>query len=369
MDENLVLIISSLAAFSYTLISTLSFRKAKKDIVFLWLGLLFFSPFISFASNLLLYLKQGSSVMFHLSMIFNLSWGGYLVLFINSLGHKQKKTFNIWLFIPTMLYIPFLVYSIFDPQYVNEFVAVTMKGTSLIIYSVYNAILVGYSIVANIVLMILEIRKMKLSAVHKLRAELLIVSLILQLLAFLPYILRLDTIYLIMYMPVYGLIFFLYIFFRLSSSKANFLHPIMKEKYTGISISEEKRDEIKDRILNLMDQKRPFLDENCSLQRIANDLGESPNTISMVINADFNKSFSDFINSYRIQWSIELLQSGNLNFTIEGIAFECGFGNRTSFYQAFKKETGKLPKDYLNKGKAGKSLDEGRTVNAGTLVK
>jgi YesN/AraC family two-component response regulator len=112
-------------------------------------------------------------------------------------------------------------------------------------------------------------------------------------------------------------------------------------------------EEVKDKILRLMTNKRPFLDENCSLQRVAQDLGELPNTISMIINSDINKSFSDFINGYRIQWAISLLKSDNHNYTIEGIAFECGFGNRTSFYKAFKKETGKLPSEYLKRNVKG----------------
>lgn len=366
MNETLVLIISSLAAFSYTLISILSFRRAVKDIVFLWLGLIFFAPFLSFVSNLLIYLKMGNPVLLYLAMLFNLSWGAYLVLFINNLGNNQKKVFNRWLFLPSVVYIPFMVFSIINPEYVNEFVSGKMQGFYLSINSAYNGIMLSYSILANIILLFLTVRKWKLSAVNKLRTEILVVMLVLQLLAFVPYLLKLDTIYLIMYMPLYGLIFFIYAFLRISSGKANFILPIMKEKYTGIYITDSKKEELKDRILTLMAEKKPYLDENCSLQRIANELDELPNTVSMIINSYFDKSFSDFINSYRIQWSIELLQSGNHNYTIEGIAFECGFGNRTSFYQAFKKETGKLPKDYLNKRKSVKSKEEGRTVNAGT---
>ena len=67
----------------------------------------------------------------------------------------------------------------------------------------------------------------------------------------------------------------------------------------------------------------------------------------MIINSHFNKSFPDFINCYRIKRAIDLLKSENNRLTIEGVAFECGFGNRTSFYKAFKSETGKLPSEYL----------------------
>lgn len=369
MSENLVLIVSSLAAFSYTLISVLSFRRALKDIVYLWLGLIFFAPFLSFVSNLLIYFRMGHASLLYLAMIFNLSWGAYLVLFIYNLGNTQKRVFNPWLFLPSVLYLPFMVYSIINPGYVNEFVSGNMHGIYLTINSAYNGLMLSYSILSNIVLLILTARRLKISRVHKIRAEILTVMLILQLLAFVPYFLKLDPIFLIMYMPLYGLIFFIYAFVRLTSGNASFIQPILKEKYTGIYISDERKEELSQKILRLMAEKKPFLDEDCSLQRIANDLDELPNTISMIINSHFNKSFSDFINGYRVQWSIQLLQQGSQKYTIEGIAFECGFGNRTSFYKAFRKETGKLPRDYMVQRKTDKGNDGGWTMNAGTQVK
>jgi len=58
--------------------------------------------------------------------------------------------------------------------------------------------------------------------------------------------------------------------------------------------------------------------------------------------------FRDFINSYRIRHALTLLDDfEKKNLTIESVAYESGFNNRTSFYNAFKKQTDKLPSAYL----------------------
>lgn len=348
MNEKSVLIITSLATFSLTLISIFSFRKAKDNIAFLWLGLLFLSPAFSFVSNLLIYLKEGNTLLFHISMFLNLSWGGYLVLIFNNLRSKQNRYFNLWLFVPSVAYLPFMFYSFAYPQYVNEIVTGQYQSVSFIVSSFYNLLIVGYSIFANLLMMIREVKQRHLTPQHKVRAEILTVMLILQILAFVPFALKLDIVYVILYMPVFGQIFFLYVFFRLTPGKADsLLNPEVKKKYMGLNVSAERKNEVERKITELMKVKKPFLREDCTLQLIANELNESPNMISMVINSHFSKSLPDFINHYRIKMAIEILQSGNKNLTIEGVAYECGFGNRISFYKAFKKETGKTPSEYL----------------------
>lgn len=348
MNEKFVLVISSIAAFSLTLTSILCFRKARENIGFAWLGLLFFSPALPIVSNMLIYLKSGNTLLLHVSMMFNLSWGGFLILTFNNLRKPQKRFFNPWLLMPTALYLPFVLYSLINPQVVHEIVKGQFQSDSFLVTNLYNLVIVSYSVLANILLMIRELKERHLSAQHAIRAEILGVMLVLQTLAFIPYLLKFDALYIILYMPVFGQLFFLYTFFRLSPEKTiTLLHPSVKGKYTGLKISMERKNELENKIQDLMNEKKLFLREDCSLQMIAGELNESPNAVSMIVNAHFNKSFPDFVNCYRVKLAIDLLQSGNKNLTIEGIAYECGFGNKTSFYKAFKKETGSLPTEYL----------------------
>jgi AraC-like DNA-binding protein len=73
-------------------------------------------------------------------------------------------------------------------------------------------------------------------------------------------------------------------------------------------------------------------------------------TISAVLNQHLNKSFNEFINSYRIAAiKSRLLSSNNKNLTIAGLAYECGFNSQPTFQRAFKNIQGESPSEFLLK--------------------
>jgi AraC-like DNA-binding protein len=130
------------------------------------------------------------------------------------------------------------------------------------------------------------------------------------------------------------------------------LHDIIlqngKERYAGIKIEPSKMEEIIDRIKNKMGQEKLYLDETLSLQTLSKEVEESPNLVSMIINQHFGVSFPDFVNQYRIEEALKIMKEvHSQKYSMEGIAFECGFGNRTSFYNAFKKQMGCTPNQYF----------------------
>ncbi|AXY75314.1 AraC family transcriptional regulator [Paraflavitalea soli] len=58
--------------------------------------------------------------------------------------------------------------------------------------------------------------------------------------------------------------------------------------------------------------------------------------------------FTDFVNLHRISHAIILIRQGQaFNWSLEGLANQCGFNNRNSFREAFKRFTGHIPSDYL----------------------
>jgi AraC-like DNA-binding protein len=57
--------------------------------------------------------------------------------------------------------------------------------------------------------------------------------------------------------------------------------------------------------------------------------------------------FNDYINQKRIGYCVQKFEQGEwLNFTVEAVATECGFNNRNSFTNAFKKFLGASPSAY-----------------------
>jgi AraC-like DNA-binding protein len=70
-------------------------------------------------------------------------------------------------------------------------------------------------------------------------------------------------------------------------------------------------------------------------------------------------NFNDFINEYRIIFSIDkLLKKEWMYKKLETIANESGFNNRNTFISAFKKVTGVKPSEFLKDIKLGKPQDD-----------
>jgi AraC-like DNA-binding protein len=99
-------------------------------------------------------------------------------------------------------------------------------------------------------------------------------------------------------------------------------------------------------------QESFFCSDNPSLKKLGEALGTHPNTVSRLINQDTDGNFNDFVNGYRIRLAIERLRSDAYqNWTIEGVGQSVGFRSKSSFYQAFKKQTGMSPSAYLKSGR------------------
>ena len=101
------------------------------------------------------------------------------------------------------------------------------------------------------------------------------------------------------------------------------------------------------KIVRLFEEEKVFLNKHIKVVDIASQLNQNEKTISRAINRYSNGNFNTFINSFRVQYSKDLLQSGKLDhYTIEAIAEESGFANKVSFYNAFKSVTGMSPKQF-----------------------
>jgi AraC-like DNA-binding protein len=83
------------------------------------------------------------------------------------------------------------------------------------------------------------------------------------------------------------------------------------------------------------------------LPTLAQAVGCSVNHLSQVINAGFNMSFFDYLNSHRVDHAQVLLSELNgRNGAILKIAFTVGFNSNSAFYAAFKKHVGLTPAQF-----------------------
>lgn len=103
-----------------------------------------------------------------------------------------------------------------------------------------------------------------------------------------------------------------------------------------------------DSMKSFMDSKRPYLQSDFQIVDLANELNIPVHHCSFVINSSFDKNFRDWINGYRIAFFIRQYPLKSDRMTIEAIAYESGFKSLTTFYNAFKKETGLMPKAFFS---------------------
>ncbi|MFO1368427.1 MAG: helix-turn-helix transcriptional regulator [Marinagarivorans sp.] len=102
-----------------------------------------------------------------------------------------------------------------------------------------------------------------------------------------------------------------------------------------------------ERIQALMDEQRPHLNSQITLERFAHLLGVSPRQASVVINRCFKQNFQEFINSFRISEAKRRLKDPSLlECTIVEIAQQAGFNSKATFNRLFKLQVGVTPSHF-----------------------
>lgn len=99
------------------------------------------------------------------------------------------------------------------------------------------------------------------------------------------------------------------------------------------------------RLTSYMEQYKPHLDDDLTLQKLAEKVDMPEKELSILINQQIGKHFFDFINEYRIN-DAKILLKEQTNLTVLEILYQVGFSSKSSFYTAFKKENGCTPSDY-----------------------
>lgn len=96
-----------------------------------------------------------------------------------------------------------------------------------------------------------------------------------------------------------------------------------------------------------MEIKKPYLDTDITLPKLAERLDTSKEVLSQVINRELNLNFNTFLNRYRVEEAKKKLRDPKENqFVILKIALDVEFNSKSSFNAVFKKMTGMSPSQY-----------------------
>lgn len=122
----------------------------------------------------------------------------------------------------------------------------------------------------------------------------------------------------------------------------------LHEKYSSSSLKGVEEVKLFFRLKNLMEKEKIYLDPNLSLREVADKLHTNTKYLSQVVNHHASCNFQAFINTYRVKEAQEKITSGQFgNFTLFGIALQCGFKNKSTFYKVFREVSGQTPRVYI----------------------
>lgn len=96
------------------------------------------------------------------------------------------------------------------------------------------------------------------------------------------------------------------------------------------------------RVLQVVDAQKPYLDPDLSLSDLAHQLALTPRELSELLNGSLRQHFFDFVNERRVEHAKALLvQTPRLS--VMQVLQESGFNSKSSFNTAFKKHVDLTP--------------------------
>jgi AraC-like DNA-binding protein len=123
----------------------------------------------------------------------------------------------------------------------------------------------------------------------------------------------------------------------------------IRQKYNKSSLTPSYSQELKEKLLYLLEIEKVYRQNNINLDFISQRLDTTRHNASQVINENFNVSFFELINTYRIEEAIDILKNeADNSMNIIEVAFKVGFNNKVSFNKSFKKHLSQTPSEFIN---------------------
>jgi len=120
-------------------------------------------------------------------------------------------------------------------------------------------------------------------------------------------------------------------------------------------LDQDKAEELKKALEGKMEAESLYLNPELTLRELAESVSSTEKKISYLINQHMDSNFYEWVNRYRTErFKKEIEKPENKALSIVGVALNCGFPSKSSFYRAFKSEAGVSPSQYL------KNLDKAK---------
>lgn len=140
-------------------------------------------------------------------------------------------------------------------------------------------------------------------------------------------------------------LFYLVVLFLIFNKKKRSVLFNNTQKYSDKKIDDDAASKLINRLKGIMETEELYKNANLKSSEVAKKIQLTTHQFSQLLNDNLHKNFAAFINEYRIDAAKKILEEKN-NFTLEAIAYECGFNSKSTFYTHFKKMEGKTPAQF-----------------------
>lgn len=145
---------------------------------------------------------------------------------------------------------------------------------------------------------------------------------------------------------IYWLIYIGLFKFRLSNEKF-IIRQILNSKNVVVTRKDIQQNQYMMELERMIREEKIHHNPYLSRDIVAQKLEISSGYLSQLINTTFGKNFSEYINFYRIKDIKKMILDPEFNkYSLLAIGLEAGFQSKTTFYTAFKKETGITPSNF-----------------------
>ena len=121
-------------------------------------------------------------------------------------------------------------------------------------------------------------------------------------------------------------------------------------KYSHSNLNASQKEALIFRIQEILDNAEIICQQDFNLGQLTKLVDSNTTYVSQVINEKYGMTFSTVLANFRIKEACRRIDDERdrySNITIEGIATGVGFKSRTAFINAFKREVGLTPSEYL----------------------
>lgn len=125
------------------------------------------------------------------------------------------------------------------------------------------------------------------------------------------------------------------------------------EKNQKSPLSEVIVNEILEKLVRF-ENENGFIEKGMSLNKLAKKLNTNANYLSYIVNEKRGMNFNKYLAELRINYITQKIyyEKKYLNYTVEGLAEECGIASRQNFSDLFFSINGIRPADFIKKRKA-----------------